>query len=70
MKNILVTGGFGFIGTTLIELLLNEDGNVHVVDDLSTSPVVLDYFLDNLKSKDRLSYSLCTIQEYFNKGLI
>lgn len=68
MKNILVTGGFGFIGTTLIELLLNEEGNVHVVDDLSTSPIILDYFLDNLKNKDRLSYSLCTIKDYFNNG--
>ena len=40
----LVTGGAGFIGSHLVELLLQSDYSVHVVDDLSTGS------LDNLAS--------------------
>jgi UDP-glucose 4-epimerase len=35
-KKALVTGGAGFIGSTLVDRLLAEDWRVHVVDDLST----------------------------------
>ena len=36
MKNILVTGGAGYIGSHITESLLIQDFNVFIVDDLST----------------------------------
>tara|TARA_B100001109_G_C18825247_1_gene456628 strand:+ start:307 stop:1242 length:936 start_codon:yes stop_codon:yes gene_type:complete len=36
IKNILVTGGSGFIGSNLVDFLINQDYNVFVIDDLST----------------------------------
>ena len=66
MKSILITGGFGFIGTTLVELLLKEeDAHIHVVDNMSTSPVVLDHFLSSISNKDNLSYDLISVQDFF-----
>jgi UDP-glucose 4-epimerase len=68
MKNILVTGGFGFIGTTLVELLLQQDSEcrVHIVDDLSTSPVSVHDYLDQLKHSTRCTFDIMTVDEYFN----
>ncbi len=43
-KRILVTGGAGFIGSHLVERLLERGETVHVVDDLSTGG------LENLKA--------------------
>lgn len=66
MKSILITGGFGFIGTTLVELLLRDtDSHIHVVDNMSTSPVVLDYFLENLPDQHNLTYDLISVKEFF-----
>ncbi len=39
MKNILITGGAGFIGSSLVDVLLNKEYNVTVVDNLSTGKV-------------------------------
>jgi len=37
MKKILVTGGAGFIGTVVTEILSHDDNNlIHIVDDLSS----------------------------------
>ena len=67
MQKILVTGGFGFIGTTLIELLLKDDDvHVHVVDDLSTSPISVHDYLDRLPDPTRCSFDIDTVNNYFN----
>ena len=66
MKNILVTGGFGFLGSHLIEeLLKDKDNNIHVVDNLSTSPLPLYYLLKILKNQERLGYDIKDIIEYY-----
>ena len=37
MKNIIITGGSGFIGTNLILFLLNKEFNILNLDKLSLS---------------------------------
>lgn len=65
MKRILVTGGFGFLGSHLIERLLDDDENhVHVVDNLSTNPVPLDLLMPEIKHQDRLTYDLCSVAAF------
>lgn len=71
MKKILITGGFGFLGTTLTEELLKVKGNlIHVVDDLSTSPVILEDFLSVIGNPQNLTYDICTIDEYFKRDSV
>ena len=36
MKNILVTGGAGYIGSHIIELLVKRNFKVFIIDNLST----------------------------------
>lgn len=64
-KTVLVTGGFGFIGSHLIETLLqDQDTNVHVVDNLSSNPLPLDYLFKEIGEQPRLSCSICSVQEF------
>ena len=36
IKNILVTGGAGYIGSHIIEILIKKKKNIFIVDNLST----------------------------------
>ncbi|SPC33765.1 GDP-mannose 4,6-dehydratase [Candidatus Nitrosocaldus cavascurensis] len=38
-SNILVTGGAGFIGSHLVDRLLADNLNIHVIDNLSTGNI-------------------------------
>lgn len=68
MKKILVTGGFGFIGSTLVDLLTQAPENqVHVVDDISTSPINIDDYLTQLGNTSNLSYDIITVEEFFTR---
>ncbi len=53
MSNILITGGAGFIGSHLTELLLNREDLVTIVDDLSTGTPVN---LKHLKNHPQLTF--------------
>jgi UDP-glucose 4-epimerase len=64
MENILVTGGFGFLGSHLIEKLLQSDVRVHVVDNLTTNPLPLEFLLNELGHPPNLTYTLCSVAEY------
>ncbi len=69
MWKILVTGGFGFIGGHLIELLLEDKENhVHVVDNLSTNPIPLDILLNELNHPSNLTYDICTVEEFCTRN--
>lgn len=64
MKRILVSGGFGFIGSHLIEKLLEQGHQVHVVDNLSTSPVPIVQLMRELGYPSELSMNIYPIAEY------
>ncbi len=68
MKKILITGGFGFLGTQLTDLLSRDkNASVHVVDSLATNPVDLDYYLDEIGRPNNLTYTISTVEAYFAK---
>src|SRR5262245_12862952 len=67
MRTILITGGFGFIGSHLVEALLTEpDVRVHVVDSLITSPIDINAYLKRLDYPDRLTWDICSVKQYFS----
>jgi UDP-glucose 4-epimerase len=64
-KNVLLTGGFGFVGSHLIELLLREpETHLHVVDNLVTSPIDPEAYLNRLGRPARVTFDLCSVEEY------
>ena len=54
----LITGGAGFIGSHLAELLLNRNHHVSVIDDLSTGSI---RNISHLKTHDRFAYVVDTV---------
>src|SRR5438105_1675526 len=66
-RKILITGGFGFIGSHLAETLLydNDLDHLHIVDDLSTSPIEVSSYIHNLQAANRVSWQVCAVEEYF-----
>jgi nucleoside-diphosphate-sugar epimerase len=68
-KNILVTGGFGFVGSHLVERLLTEGGaGIHVVDNLASSPIDPEAFVRKLGHPRQLTFDLMSIEDYFKRG--
>jgi len=68
MKTALVTGGFGFLGSHLGELLLQAGYAVHVVDDLSTSPIDVEDYLGQLGRPRELTFDVCTVAAYMSRA--
>jgi UDP-glucose 4-epimerase len=65
---ILVTGGFGFIGSHLVEELIQRGEIVHVIDDGSTAAIRdPNAFHQRIRGGDRLGYYLCSVQDYCRK---
>src|SRR3989449_5483375 len=65
MCGVLVTGGFGFIGSHLVERLLPDPNTrVHVVDNMSSSPIDVDAFVRQLAGRERLTYDICGLEDY------
>src|SRR5439155_25770874 len=65
MCGVLVTGGFGFIGSHLVERLLPDpDTRVHVVDNMSSSPIGVSAFVRQLAGRERLTYDFCCLEDY------
>ncbi len=50
MKTVLVTGGLGFVGSNLVDVLVNKDYKVIVIDNLSSG------FLKNKNDKAKYYY--------------
>lgn len=67
-SRVLVTGGFGFLGSHVLERLLGRVDCIHVVDDLSTSPVRLDVLLEELGADGSVTYDITTVERYFQQG--
>jgi UDP-glucose 4-epimerase len=55
---VLITGGAGFVGSHLAELLLARGDQVHVLDDLSTGSIEN---VEHLKKHERFGYTVGTV---------
>jgi len=53
MKNILITGGFGYIGSHTVVELLQDNYNVIIIDNLCNSKMNVSIKM-NYKKKEKL----------------
>ncbi len=75
MKNILITGGTGFIGSHTVVELINRDYNVIIVDNLSNSKKEVINRIEKITGKKPLFYKIDirdkdALQEVFEKNKI
>jgi UDP-glucose 4-epimerase len=69
LRRILVTGGFGFLGGHLVELLLADPENrVHVVDNLSTSPLPIEDLLRDIDPVGHATFSIMNIDTFCHEN--
>lgn len=74
MSRILVTGGAGFIGSHLVNALLNNGYEVRVVDDLSTgkmenlSGLDVDLYKGDIRDKDLMNKALEGVEYVFHEA--
>jgi len=65
-SRILVTGGLGFIGSSVSERLLQKGSEVTIVDSGVSNVVKAEYFLDKY---DSVKIAKTYISDYFDNGL-
>lgn len=64
----LVSGGFGFVGSYLVNRLLREGHSVHVVDNLSSNPIPLSVLLSEFDTFKNLTWDIRDIRDYTMAG--
>src|ERR1022692_3611676 len=57
----LITGGAGFIGSHLSDLLIEQDHSVHALDDLSTGAIKN---IRHLKHHPRFEYTIGSVENH------
>ena len=62
MQNIIVTGGLGFIGSNLIELLLNKKFKVINIDKITYSSNF--YNTSSFKKNKNYKFYKCDLNDY------